>query len=107
MGERDGPTIPTTIGNDHAVVGGAQLLRMSYAIVRDIRITFSLRLFPSMLDTDRGLGYLMIQVQAALDIPAMPMAVVLLTEIGVTLYLLCLQLERLCLRGGCAREQTS
>jgi NitT/TauT family transport system permease protein len=56
--------------------------------------------------SDRGLGYLMIQVQASLDIPAMFMAVVLLTGIGVALYLLCLGLERLCLRGGFAREQT-
>jgi NitT/TauT family transport system permease protein len=56
--------------------------------------------------SDRGLGYLMIQVQATLDIPAMFMAVVLLTVIGVTLYLLCLGLERLCLRGGFAREQS-
>lgn len=53
----------------------------------------------------RGLGYLMIQVQATLDIPAMFMAVVLLTVIGVTLYLLCLLLERLSLRGGFVREQ--
>jgi NitT/TauT family transport system permease protein len=57
--------------------------------------------------SDRGLGYLMIQVQSTLDIPAMFMAVVLLTLIGVTLYLLCLGLERLCLRGGFVREPTS
>lgn len=57
--------------------------------------------------SDRGLGYLMIQVQATLDIPAMFMAVVLLTVIGVMLYLVCLALERLCLRGGFTRDQTS
>jgi NitT/TauT family transport system permease protein len=44
----------------------------------------------------RGLGYLMIQVQSVLDTPAMLMAVVLLTLLGVALYLLCLWLERLC-----------
>ncbi len=49
----------------------------------------------------RGLGYLMIQVQSTLDTPAMLMAVVLLTVLGVALYLICLGLERLCLpRGG-------
>ena len=47
--------------------------------------------------SSRGLGYLMIQVQSALDTPAMLMAVVLLTLLGVALYLLCLGLERLCL----------
>jgi NitT/TauT family transport system permease protein len=45
--------------------------------------------------SDRGLGYLMIQVQSALDTPAMVMAVVLLTLIGVGLYGLVLGLERL------------
>lgn len=45
--------------------------------------------------SDRGLGYLMIQVQAALDTPAMVMAVVLLTLLGVALYGLVLGLERL------------
>ncbi|RJF77808.1 ABC transporter permease [Rhodopseudomonas palustris] len=45
--------------------------------------------------SERGLGYLMIQVQSALDTPAMVMAVVLLTLLGVLLYGLVLLLERL------------
>src|SRR5277367_1900782 len=45
--------------------------------------------------SERGLGYLMIQVQASLDTPAMLMAVVLLTLLGVALYGLVLGLERL------------
>jgi len=45
--------------------------------------------------SDRGLGYLMIQVQSSLDTPAMVMAVVLLTLLGVGLYGLVLGLERL------------
>ena len=47
--------------------------------------------------SERGLGYLMIQVQSSLDTPAMLMAVVLLTILGVALYLVCIGLERLCL----------
>ena len=45
--------------------------------------------------SERGLGYLMIQVQSSLDTPAMVMAVVLLTLLGVGLYGLVLGLERL------------
>ena len=45
--------------------------------------------------SERGLGYLMIQVQSSLDTPAMVMAVVLLTLLGVSLYGLVLALERL------------
>ena len=45
--------------------------------------------------SERGLGYLMIQVQSALDTPAMVMAVMLLTLLGVALYGLVLGLERL------------
>lgn len=45
--------------------------------------------------SDRGLAYLMIQVQASLDTPAMFMAVLLLTLIGIALYLAVLGLERL------------
>ena len=45
--------------------------------------------------SERGLGYLMIQVQSALDTPAMVMAVILLTLLGVALYGLVLGLERL------------
>lgn len=43
--------------------------------------------------SDRGLAYLMIQVQASLDTPAMFMAVLLLTLIGILLYLAVLGLE--------------
>lgn len=45
--------------------------------------------------SDRGLGYLMIQVQAALDTPAMFMAVTLITLIGIALYMAVLLLEYL------------
>jgi len=44
--------------------------------------------------SDKGLGYLMIQVQASLDTPAVFMAVLLITDLGVLLYLLVLWLER-------------
>ena len=54
--------------------------------------------------SDRGLGYLMTQVQASLDTPAMVMAVVLLTLLGVGLYGLVLGLERLFV-GGYVRLQ--
>jgi NitT/TauT family transport system permease protein len=47
--------------------------------------------------SERGLGYLMIQVQSALDTAAMFMAVILLTGLGVGLYLIALLLERLCI----------
>lgn len=45
--------------------------------------------------SERGLGYLMIQVQSSLDTPAMLMAVVLLTLLGVALYGLVLVFERM------------
>ena len=45
--------------------------------------------------SERGLGYLMIQVQSSLDTPAMVMAVLLLTLLGIALYGLVLGLERL------------
>lgn len=45
--------------------------------------------------SERGLGYLMIQVQSSLDTAAMMMALILLTAIGVVLYGLVLGLERL------------
>ena len=45
--------------------------------------------------SERGLGYLMIQVQSSLDTPAMVMAVMLLTLLGVGLYGIVLGLERL------------
>lgn len=47
------------------------------------------------LGSDRGLGYLMLQVQVTLDTAAMFMAVILITVIGGLLYMLVLLLERL------------
>jgi len=47
------------------------------------------------LGSDKGLGYLMLQVQVTLDTPAMFMAVLLITLIGMLLYGLVLLLERL------------
>jgi NitT/TauT family transport system permease protein len=47
------------------------------------------------LGSDRGLGYLMLQVQVTLDTPAMFMAVLLITVIGMVLYGIVLLLERL------------
>ncbi len=47
------------------------------------------------LGSDRGLGYLMLQVQVTLDTPAMFMAVILITLIGVVLYGLVILLEHL------------
>jgi NitT/TauT family transport system permease protein len=45
--------------------------------------------------SDRGLGYLMLQVQVTLDTAAMFMAVILITLLGGLLYLIVLGLERL------------
>jgi NitT/TauT family transport system permease protein len=47
------------------------------------------------LGSDKGLGYLMLQVQVTLDTPAMFMAVILITLLGMLLYGLVLALERL------------
>ena len=47
------------------------------------------------LGSDKGLGYLMLQVQVTLDTPAMFMAVLLITVIGMVLYGIVLALERL------------
>jgi NitT/TauT family transport system permease protein len=47
------------------------------------------------LGSDRGLGYLMLQVQVMLDTPAMFMAVILITLIGMVLYGMVLLLEML------------
>lgn len=47
------------------------------------------------LGSARGLGYLMLQVQVTLDTPAMFMAVILITLLGVILYGAVLGLERL------------
>jgi NitT/TauT family transport system permease protein len=47
------------------------------------------------LGSDKGLGYLMLQVQVTLDTPAMFMAVILITLIGMVLYGSVLFLEKL------------
>jgi NitT/TauT family transport system permease protein len=47
------------------------------------------------LGSDKGLGYLMLQVQVTLDTPAMFMAVILITLIGMILYGAVLFLEKL------------
>jgi len=47
------------------------------------------------LGSEKGLGYLMLQVQVTLDTAAMFMAVILITLLGVLLYGLVLLLERL------------
>ena len=47
------------------------------------------------LGSDKGLGYLMLQVQVTLDTPAMFMAVIMITLIGMILYGLVLALERM------------
>src|SRR5438105_8280383 len=47
------------------------------------------------LGSDKGLGYLMLQVQVTLDTPAMFMAVLMITAIGMLLYGIVLLLERL------------
>ena len=46
------------------------------------------------LGSDKGLGYLMLQVQVTLDTPAMFMAVILITLLGMALYGIVLALER-------------
>jgi NitT/TauT family transport system permease protein len=47
------------------------------------------------LGSDKGLGYLMLQVQVTLDTPAMFMAVILITLLGMLLYGLVLAMEKL------------
>jgi len=47
------------------------------------------------LGSEKGLGYLMLQVQVTLDTAAMFMAVILITLLGVLLYCLVLVLDRL------------
>ncbi len=47
------------------------------------------------LGSDRGLGYLMLQVQVTLDTPAMFMAVILITLLGMLLYGIVMLLEHL------------
>jgi NitT/TauT family transport system permease protein len=45
--------------------------------------------------SDSGLGFLMIQVQASLDTAGMFMSVILISIVGVVLYLMVLGLERI------------
>jgi len=47
------------------------------------------------LGSDKGLGYLMLQVQVTLDTPAMFMAVIMITLLGMILYVIVLLFERL------------
>ncbi len=47
------------------------------------------------LGSDKGLGYLMLLVQVTLDTPAMFMAVILITALGMALYGIVIALERL------------
>jgi NitT/TauT family transport system permease protein len=47
------------------------------------------------LGSDQGLGYLMMQVQVSLDTPAMFMALLLITMVGMSLYGLVLLLEHI------------
>ena len=54
--------------------------------------------------SERGLGYLMIQVQSSLDTPAMLMAVILLTTLGVLLYGAVIVTEKIVI-GDSARGQ--
>jgi len=49
------------------------------------------------IGSERGLAFLMVQVQTSLDTPAMFMAVLLLTLIGIAVYLTTIVLERLCI----------
>ena len=49
------------------------------------------------IGSERGLAFLMVQVQTSLDTPAMFMAVFLLTLIGIAVYLMTMGLERLCI----------
>ena len=51
------------------------------------------------IGSERGLGYLMLQVQVTLDTAAMFMAVLLITLVGVALYGLVLALEKLTVVG--------
>jgi NitT/TauT family transport system permease protein len=62
----------------------AAILAIAGAVVREF------------IGSERGLGFLMIQVQTFLDPGAMFMAVVLLTLVGVGVYLITIGLERLC-----------
>jgi NitT/TauT family transport system permease protein len=48
------------------------------------------------IGSERGLGFLMIQVQTSLDTGATFVAVVLLTLVGMGVYLITIGLERLC-----------
>src|SRR5204862_370457 len=72
----------------------ATLESANYAWMSNVAVTAA-EILGGFIASERGLGYLMIQVQSSLDTPAMLMAVVLLTLLGVGLYGLVLGLERL------------
>src|SRR6266568_4260734 len=96
-------------------LGPLFIVWFSYGIFPNILIAFSICFFPILLTTARGLSevepdlldlvkslrgsrwtlFRKIQVQSSLDTPAMVMAVVLLTLLGVALYGLVLGLERM------------
>jgi NitT/TauT family transport system permease protein len=50
-----------------------------------------------LIGSDRCFGFPMVQVQTSLDTPAMLIAMVPLTLIGLTVYLITVGLERLCI----------
>jgi len=56
------------------------------------------------ITSDRGLAFLMIEVQGSLDTAAMLMAVVLLTGLGIALYLAALLVERVSIVRGARIE---
>src|SRR6266403_1591605 len=96
-------------------LGPLFIVWFSYGIFPNILIAFSICFFPILLTTARGLSevepdlldlvkslrgsrwtlFRKIQLPASLDTPAMVMAVILLTLLGVALYGLVLGLERL------------
>ncbi len=57
-----------------------------------------------LIQSEEGLGYLIMQVQVTLDTAAMFMAVLLITLVGVALYALVLGLERLAVVGDARVE---
>ena len=76
-------------------LGPLIIVWFKYGVFPNTLMAFSIAVFPILLTTARGLGYLMLQVQVTLDTPAMFMAVILITLLGMALYGLVLLLERL------------
>jgi ABC-type nitrate/sulfonate/bicarbonate transport system permease component len=76
-------------------LGPLIIVWFKYGVFPNTLMAFSIAVFPIPLTTARGLGYLMLQVQVTLDTPAMFMAVILITLLGMALYGLVLLLERL------------